>query len=216
MLPSGFSTRNPSPAWLSTSGSPSPAWIVWHTNGRWWGPEKIGPVTGVVDEREAILRRRRRAAVGHDGERVLAQLEPGDQPHQCPVVALEGVGDVVAVALHPQLVEQAARRVDPHQGVAPAHHVGIARQHLELNRPGVRRRGRRNRGHQRHDANHPASGNRSDLLLPPVREMYRAGARSWRGRKRAAAQPARYPAPVRAAGAFAAAGTPTGASSETP
>ena len=46
MLPSGFRTRKPSPAWLSTSGSPSPAWIVWHTNGRWWGPEKIGPVRG--------------------------------------------------------------------------------------------------------------------------------------------------------------------------
>ena len=156
------------------------------------------PGDGVVDEREAILRRRRRAAVGHDGERVLAQLEPGDQPHQCPVVALEGVGDVVAVALHAQLVEQAARRVDPHQGVAPAHHVGIARQHLEMNRLGVRRRGRRNRGHQRHDANHPASGNRSDLLLPPVREMYRAGARSWRG---ASAQGSGGRGPLQAPGA---------------
>ena len=184
MLPSGFRTRKPSPAWLSTSGSPSPAWIVWHTNGRWWGPEKIGPVVG-------WLTSVRRSFAGADDRRLATTASvfwpsssPVDQPHEAPVLALEGVGDVLAVALHPQLVEQAARRVDPHQGVAPAHHVGVARQDVEMNRFGMRRRGRRNRGNQRHDANHPASANRSDLLLPPVPEMYRAGAWSMAGAKR--------------------------------
>ena len=80
VLPSGASTRKPSPAWLSTSGSPSESfsggcgWLVLHTNGVCCGPEKIGPVIGwFVDPhaREAL-------APADDGELVRADREAVD------------------------------------------------------------------------------------------------------------------------------------------
>jgi hypothetical protein len=56
VAPVASRTRKPSPAWLSTSGSPSESliggcdWLVLQTNGVCCGPEKIGPVNREVGD----------------------------------------------------------------------------------------------------------------------------------------------------------------------
>ncbi len=58
-----------------------------------------------------------------------------------PWLGREGSGDVGAVELHPHLVEvDGAGDVDPHQRIATADHVGIARQDRELETAATSRR----------------------------------------------------------------------------
>ena len=168
VLPSGASTRKPSPSWLSTSGSPSPAWIVLQTNGFWCGPEKIGSLNRVIRQ---PLRRDPPPPVVH-ADPVAAEPQAVDQADERAALALERVGHVGAVAQHAKVLRMP--RIDAYQRVAAADLVGAARDHVDVD---VMCRRRRREDAEQHEPGHGRS-HVSPLRKVDVKHLTQQRARS--------------------------------------
>jgi hypothetical protein len=65
---------------------------------------------------------------------VLSELQAFYEPDEAASLGGEGIGHIRPVALHAQRAEEVGRRVHAHERISAAYLVGLAGEHLQLDR----------------------------------------------------------------------------------